>query len=623
MSFFSQLTPVLLTVLARATTAWGRASRLLRDPKVVLLTSLVLLLLVAAACGAAATPTTLRTAATPTGVPLPPLSVATPSQLAAPVAASTFTPTVPQTAITLGGVINLSGIKLDEIDPNNGNFYLGNLRMVGNVWSTLIRVNPQDRATIEGDLAESWTASPDGMEYSFKILPGVVDHEGNPFTVDDAYYQMFRYVERPNDVPTQKQTCLRTFVKPIKEGGAEVTGADELTIRLKSPRGAFLPCLSGPFTAFLPSKHIKQIDASGEYRDLEFAKGELVGTGPFKFVELELENFLRLERFDGFFRDGLPYLDGINGFAIPDAATRVAAFRNGQIDAFPIFSTPTKRDADQLKAELKDDVVFPIVPAPGYRGFQFNVSRPPFGPQDDPKARKLRWAVQLALDRDEFNTLVFDGIGHLSTPYFIEWDWIYTEKEWLENFPGLDSTPEVKQKHLAEAQEIMQAEGFGPDNMLKTEYVCNYVQRECEVLADQLKRIYIDLDVLVMDFPSLAVRRGNGDFSLIAVSKGMPFPDPDAFNISFFFSQEDGGSLYSGSTNPEWRGLFEQQVGLSSREDRAPFLRDMAKIFYEEAAWIGIIRPSLLQGHRSNWRGYAAPPMHASNYTLESTWLAR
>ena len=181
----------------------------------------------------------------------------------------------------------------------------------------------------------------------------------------------------------------------------------------------------------------------------------------------------------------------------------------------------------------------------------------------------------------------------------------------------------MKQKHLAEAREIMQAEGFGPDNMLKTEYVCNYVQRECEVLADQLKRIYIDLDVLVMDFPSLAVRRGNGDFSLIAVSKGMPFPDPDAFNISFFFSQEDGGSLYSGSTNPEWRGLFEQQVGLSSREDRAPFLRDMAKIFYEEAAWIGIIRPGLLQGHRSNWRGYAAPPMHASNYTLESTWLAR
>ena len=82
----------------------------------------------------------------------------------------------------------------------------------------------RDSATIEGDLAESWTASPDGMEYSFKILPGVVDHEGNPFTADDAYYQMFRYVERPNDVPTQKQTCLRTFGKPIKEGALRLPG---------------------------------------------------------------------------------------------------------------------------------------------------------------------------------------------------------------------------------------------------------------------------------------------------------------------------------------------------------------------------------------------------------------
>ena len=614
---------VCLATLALVVTACGGTSRFIKHSKVFLVAPLVLLLLVAVACGAAATPTPLAPTATPTAAPLPPLAVVTPTKPAVPVAAATSTPAVPEDPITAGGVINLSGKELHMIDPNNGNFYLGNLRMVGNVWSTLIRVNPQDRVTIEGDLAESWTASPDGMEYSFKIRPGVVDHEGDPYTVDDAQYQMFRYVERPNGVPTQKQTCIRTFVKPIEEGGAEVTGQDELTIRLQAPRAAFLPCLSSAFSAFLPSKYIKQIDTSGEYRDLDFANGELVGTGPFEFVGLELNNFLRLERFDSFFRDGLPYLDGINGFAIPDAATRVAAFRTGQIDAFPIFSTPTRRDADQLKAELGDNVVFPIVPAPGYRGFQFNVNRPPFGPQDDPRARKLRWAVQLAIDRNEFNTLAFDGLGHLSTPYFIGWDWIYTEEEWIENFPGLDSTREVKQKHLAEAQEIMQTEGFGPDNMLKTEYVCNFVQRECEVLVDQLKKIYIDVNLLVMDFPSLAVRRSNEDFSLIAISKGMPFPDPDSFNISLFFSEDEGGSLYTGLPNSRWRELFEQQVGLSSPEERAPFLREMAKIFYEEAVWIGVIRPGLLQGHRGNWRGYVPPPMHASNYTFESTWLAR
>jgi len=434
---------------------------------------------------------------------------------------------------------------------------------------------------------------------------------------------MLRYVERPNDVPTQKVTCINTFVKPIEEGGVEVTGTDELTVRLQAPRAAFLPCLSSAFGAFLPAKYIKQIDMSGEYRDLDFGKGELVGTGPFEFVDLEIDNSLRLERFDGFFREGLPYLDGINGFAIPDAATRVAAFRTGQIDAFPIFSTPTKRDADQLKAELGDDVVFPVVPAPGYRGFQFNVHRPPFGPQDDPRAQRLRWAVQLALDRNEFNTLAFDGLGHLSTPYFVGWDWIYTEEEWFENFPGLDSTPDVKRKHLAEAQEIMKAEGFGPDNMLETEYVCNFVQRECEVVADQLKNVYIDVDLLVMDFPSLAVRRSNEDYSLIAISKGMPFPDPDSYNISLFFSEEEGGSLYTGLPDSRWEELFEQQVGLSSQEERAPILREMAKIFYEDAVWIGVVRPGLLQGHRGNWRGYVPPPMHASNYTLESTWLAR
>ncbi len=81
--------------------------------------------------------------------------------------------------------------------------------------------------------------------------------------------------------------------------------------------------------------------------------------------------------------------------------------------------------------------------------------------------------------------------------------------------------------------------------------------------------------------------------------------------------------MLAGLHNPRWRELFEQEVGLSSQEERAPLLREMAKIFYEEAAWIGVVRPGLLQGHRGNWLGYVPPLMHASNYTFESTWLAR
>jgi len=187
MTPFRRTVTVLPATLALVLTACGGASRLIKGPK-DLLTLLVLLLLVTVACGAAATPTPPAPAATPTAAPLPPLSVSTPTQPAALAVAATSTPAVRRAAITSGGVINLSGMKLHMIDPNNGNFYLGNLRMVGNVWSTLIRVSPEDRVTIEGDLAESWTVSPDGMEYSFKIRPGVVDHEGNPYTVDDAYY---------------------------------------------------------------------------------------------------------------------------------------------------------------------------------------------------------------------------------------------------------------------------------------------------------------------------------------------------------------------------------------------------------------------------------------------------
>ena len=77
------------------------------------------------------------------------------------------------------------------------------------------RLPPDTRTGVEGDLAESWTVSDDGSEYTFKLRAGIVDHEGNALTADDIYWGMVRYVERPNGVSVRRQGCVRNYVKSI------------------------------------------------------------------------------------------------------------------------------------------------------------------------------------------------------------------------------------------------------------------------------------------------------------------------------------------------------------------------------------------------------------------------
>ena len=250
--------------------------------------------------------------------------------------------------------------------------------------------------------------------------------------------------------------------------GAEVIDDNTILIRLVGPRAAFIPCMTGGFVVFHADTYITPIDThpTEENRDLNPAEGELGGEfGPFKFSEFEIDNFFRVDRNENYFRDGLPYLDGIDIYAIPDESPRVAAFKSGRIDTSCTWVCFGKANVDSIVADVPGTVV-PHLVTIGYRSYQINTRRTPFGPAGDPDADKLRRAVNLAVDRDIVNRLAFDGIGFLSPPYYVGWEWIYTEDQWRE-FEGFarnaDKAPEI-----ALAKQLMEELGYSDTNRLKT-----------------------------------------------------------------------------------------------------------------------------------------------------------
>ena len=587
-------------------------------------------LLTVLACGSAeeAEPT-----ATPTATPLPAL----PTVVAQPEATAVPTPTEamamddePQ----YGGRIGKPERGITIFDPHNSRAGYGlQLGMVGNLYSQLVRVPLDTRTGVEGDLAESWTVSGDGSEYTFKLREGAVDHDGDPLTAEDIYANMLRYVERINGVSVRRQGCVRNYVVPIYEGdsmamadnpGAEVIDDNTILIRLVGPRAAFIPCMTGGFVVFHADTYITPIDTEEpENRDLDPAQGELGGEfGPFKFSDFEINNFFSVERNENYFRAGLPYLDGIDIYEIMDETAIVAAYKSGRVDTSCTWVCIGKANIDSIVGELPDTVV-PHLVTIGYRSYQINTRREPFGPPGDPDADKLRRAINLAIDRDIVNRLVFDGIGFLSPPYYVGWDWIYTEDRWRE-FEGF-ARNEDKGPEIELAKQLMEELGYGPENRLKTSSLSiasGQNLRESEALQSLLDEIYIDVEVIkTADFGARSERLEKNDFDIFPDSVGATFVDPDVYHTNIFFLFEDGSRNRTGHLPDGWKELHDQQTALQSQEERAPILRQMAQLAIADNFMLGTIRPALQQPHRGNWKNYTPPVLDGSNFSYETLWL--
>src|SRR6516162_4771785 len=148
--------------------------------------------------------------------------------------------------------------------------------------------------SIVPDLASGWTWNDDGTELTFPLRQGVTWHDGKPFTAKDVACTW--------DLLTGKsQETLR--VNPRKSWYANLdrvttNGDYEVTFHLKRPQPAFLALLASGWSATYPC-HI----APREMRQ------HPIGTGPFKFVEFEPNQSIRITRNPVYWKKDRPYLE--------------------------------------------------------------------------------------------------------------------------------------------------------------------------------------------------------------------------------------------------------------------------------------------------------------------------
>src|SRR5438876_7542097 len=173
--------------------------------------------------------------------------------------------------------------------------------------------------TIVADLATGWSWNEEGTELTFPLRQGVKWHDGQPFTAKD--------VKCTWDLLAGK-TSEKLRINPRKSwytNVEEVTakGDYEVTFRLKRPQPALLALLATGWAPIYPC-HVSP-------RDM---RSHPIGTGPFKFVEFKPNEVIRVTKNPDYWKEGRPYLDGIEWTIIRDVSTRNLAFIAGKVDLY-------------------------------------------------------------------------------------------------------------------------------------------------------------------------------------------------------------------------------------------------------------------------------------------------
>src|SRR5512144_2339340 len=164
-------------------------------------------------------------------------------------------------------------------------------------------------------LAESHDVTKDGLVYTVKLRKGVKFHDGTDFKADAVKVNFDRVTNPDNKL---KRYALYSNI-------AKTEVVDDYTVRitLKEPFSAFINNLAHPSGVMISPAALKQWGN----KDIAFHP---VGTGPFKFVEWKATDYLKVAKFDGYWRKGYPKVDTIIWKPVIDNNTRAAVMQTGE-----------------------------------------------------------------------------------------------------------------------------------------------------------------------------------------------------------------------------------------------------------------------------------------------------
>jgi len=470
--------------------------------------------------------------------------------------------------------------------------------------ATLIRIN---RVTddVEPWLAESWTRSPDGRQYTMKLRPGVTFSDGHPMTAEDVVFSFDAFYAA--GVPESIEVNGTRLV---------VSALDPLTVSITFP-SVFAPGLRIlENVVILPRHKLETALKSGSLKSawgLSTPPSELAGLGPFVLSAYQPGQRLVFVKNAHYWRRdsagaGLPYLDRLTLDVVPDENTQLLRLESGQSDMsssqLPAEAyAALKRAADEGRARLYD-----LGPALYPDFLWFNLKPGAFA--SDPRGswlqrEELRRAISMAVDRRLFADTVFLGAGvpvfGPVSPANKRWYWQGT--------PTIPHDPQQAKTLLASIGLIER----GDDGLLRdrtgmparftvlTQKGRPPFERGVAVLRDELRKIGITVDIAALEGNALIQQIYSGKYDAMYFNAYFTDSDP-ALTPDFWVSSGSAHFWNPEQKTPatDWEKQIDQLMHTltvsTDMADRKRAFDDVQRVFVEHQPALYFVAPRTFVG---------------------------
>ncbi|MGH8674838.1 MAG: ABC transporter substrate-binding protein, partial [Burkholderiales bacterium] len=460
----------------------------------------------------------------------------------------------------------------------------GLIHPIAPFYNTLLRVDPNDLSGTKPapSLAESWTVSADGMTYTLKLRRGVKFHDGSEMTSKDVKASYDKIIFPPQGVGSTRKGQYSDVT------AVEAPDVVTVVFRLREPSGSFIASLLSPYNFIYKADILA--------KDMHWYEKNVMGTGPFTFVEHVKGSHVVGKKNPDYWDKGKPYLDGFRAIFMRDSAAQVAAIRGERAHIqFRGFS-PAERDS--IVSTLGNKATVQESPWDCILMVGINHEKKPF---DD---KRVRRALTLALDRHEASKALSKiaivkavaGVQVPGTPFA-------TPPEELNKLAGY--WPDIE-KSRAEARRLLKEAGV-PEGFAFT-FTNRGIPMPYEPLGvwmiDQWRKIGLNVKQEVLEAAAYfgPLRKGDTQVHMDFQCGYIVEPDLDMYK---FLSTDRNPANYGRYKDPVLDELYDRQSRTTNTDERRRLVRQFEKrLLDEEAHYLMTLQWHRIIPHSAKVKGW-------------------
>ncbi len=456
----------------------------------------------------------------------------------------------------------------DSFDPARAYSFVGRI-VLTSLCNKLLDAAPD--LHLVPQLALSWSTSDDGKTVTMKLRPGVKFSDGTNLDAAAVALNLDRAMHLPESRRKSEIAALDT-----------VDVIDPLTVRLnlKNPFAPLLAQLSDRAGIVASPKALKNptgFDAAPAC------------SGPFKMSERVIQDHITLVRDPLYWDAGRIHIDKVEFRIIPDPAVRLANLRAGALDF-------AERILASDVAGLKADPHFTVMVGPSiqYNGITINIANGTGGNPDFQKSKELREALDLSIDREAINQVLFAGNG------------VPDNQPQPVGNPFHSPDRPLKGRDVARAKELVKASGVAhPTLELMVVNTSEQIQL-AQMLQSMAAEAGIEIKLKTLEFQTLLSQEAKGDYqaSLIGWS-GRVDPDGNIYTLLGCKSPTNDARYCNQTTESL---LLRGQAETKNLEEREKLYHQAINQIVDDHPIIYLYHPPLIMAMTAKLKGFGFHP---------------